>query len=67
MRRAFSKLKMQISSQYPTLREACGGKDLADDYLVFERELERIIAESKGEEAAAALSIAAPRDLFLHR
>lgn len=67
LRGAFGKLNMQKFAQYPTIRAVCGGNDLADDYLVFERELNRIISEANRDEAAAALSITAPDDLLLNR
>jgi hypothetical protein len=67
LRGAFGQLTMQKFSQYPILRAMCGGNDLTDDYLIFRRELERIVAEANRNEAAAALSITAPEDLMLHR
>ncbi|MCO5216666.1 MAG: hypothetical protein M9953_11055 [Thermomicrobiales bacterium] len=67
LRGAFGKLNLQKFSQYPTLREVSGGNDLTDDFLVFKRELERMVAESNRNEAAAALSILAPADLLLDR
>lgn len=67
LRGAFGELTLQKFSQFPTLRLVCGGSDLADDFLVFEREMERIVAEANRDEAAAALSITAPEELMLHR
>lgn len=67
LRGAYGKLNLQKFSQYPTLRAVCGDNDLADDYLVFTREMERMIAEANRDEAAAALSITAPEDLMINR
>lgn len=67
LRGAFGKLNLQKFSQYPVLRAVSGGNDLTDDYLVFKREMERLVAESNRNEAAAALSILAPADLLLDR
>ena len=67
LRGAFGKLNLQKFSQYPTLRAVCGGNDLTDDYLVFTREMERMIAEANRNEAAAALSLTAPEDLMINR
>lgn len=53
LRGVFGELDEQKFSQYPTLRAVCGGSDLADDYLVFEREMERIVEEANRDEAAA--------------
>lgn len=67
LRGAFGQLNEQKFSHYPTLRAVCGGNDLADDYRVFEREMERIVEKANRDEAAAALSIIAPQALMLRR
>lgn len=51
---------------YPSLLRVCGGGDLLDAFLMFERELRRYQAAGRNE-AAAAISISAPADTVLDR
>lgn len=67
LRGAFGRLTLEKFSQYETLRRVCGGDDLLDGYLMFERELKRFIVTGNRSEAAAALSIIAPQDTVLAR
>jgi hypothetical protein len=67
LRGAHGRLTVEKFSQYPALRRVCGGGDLLDAYLMFERELRRYTAEGNRNEAAAAISIAAPAETVLDR
>jgi hypothetical protein len=59
-------LSPQKLAAHPNLVRVCGGGDLLDAYLMFERELRRY--ENAGRnEAAAAISISAPADTVLDR
>ena len=67
LRGAHGKLTVQKFSQYPTLCHVCGGGDLLDAFLDFERQLRRFITTGNRDEVAAALSIAAPAETVLDR
>jgi hypothetical protein len=67
LRGAHGRLTVQKLSQYLTLRLVCGGGDLLEAFLMFERELRRYIAEGNRYEAAAAISISAPAETVLDR
>lgn len=67
LRGAHGKLTVQKFSQYPALRRVCGGGDLLDAYLMFERELKRYTATGNRNEAAAAISISAQAETVLDR
>ncbi|MEV8180531.1 hypothetical protein [Specibacter sp. NPDC078692] len=49
------------------LRRVCGGGDLLDAFLMFEREIHRYTRYGSREEAAAAISIAAKAETVLDR
>lgn len=59
-------LSIQKFSQYPVLRRICGGNDLLDAFLMFEREMSRYQKLGRNE-AAAAISICAPAETVLDR
>jgi hypothetical protein len=67
LRSAHGRLTVEKFSQYPTLRLVCGGGDLLEAFLMFERELRRYTAEGNRNEAAAALSLMAPQATVLAR
>lgn len=67
LRGAYGRLTVEKFSQYPALRLVCGGGDLLEAFLAFEREMQRYIAHGNRDEAAAALSITAPEELMLYR
>lgn len=67
LRGARGRLTVQKFSQYPALRRVCGGDDLLDAYLMFERELRRYTDTGNRNEAAAAISISAPAETVLDR
>lgn len=54
-------------SQYPALQLVCGGGDLLEAFLMFEREMKRYIAEGNRDEVSLAISITAPYDTVLER
>lgn len=54
-------------SEQPTLRRVCGGGDLLDAFLMFQRELARLRADNGRDVAAAAWSISAEADSVLDR
>lgn len=62
LRSAHGTLTVQKFSAFPTLIRVCGGGDLLDAYLTFERELRRFVATGNRNEVAAALSIWADQD-----
>ena len=68
LRRQTGRLTTQKFSHHSTLQRVCGGGDLLDAYLMFERELRRL-GEVDGDRdlAAAALSLTAPADSVLDR
>lgn len=67
LRGAFGRLTIEKFSHYETLRRVCGGGDLLDGFLMFEREMRRYIALGNRDEAAAAISITADADSVLDR
>lgn len=67
LRSAHGRLTVEKFSQHPTLRLVCGGDDLLEAFLAFERELRRYTIEGNRNEAAAAISIAAPAETVLDR
>ncbi|MGC4191957.1 MAG: hypothetical protein QM589_12470 [Thermomicrobiales bacterium] len=67
LRSAHGKLTVQKFSAFPTLVRVCGGGDLLDAYLTFERELRRYETTGNRDEVAAAISITAPRATVLER
>jgi hypothetical protein len=67
LRGAHGRLTVEKFSRYPALHLVCGGGDVLDAFLVFERQLQRFIRHGTRNEAAAALSIAADGDLVIDR
>ena len=67
LRGAHGRLTVEKFSQYPALLLVCGGGDLLEAFLMFEREMRRYMAEGNRNEAAAAISITAPADTVLAR
>lgn len=49
------------------LRRVCGGNDLLDAFMMFEREMHRYVMHGSREEAAAAISITAKAETVLDR
>lgn len=60
------RLTVQKFLTFETLRLVCGGNDLLDAFMMFEREMRRFESGSRNE-AAAALSICAKADSVLDR
>jgi hypothetical protein len=67
LRGAHGRLTVEKFSQYPALRLVCGGGDLLEAFLMFERELRRYTAAGNRNVVAAAISIAAPAETVLDR
>jgi hypothetical protein len=67
LRGSHGKLTVEKFSKYPALHLVCGGGDVLDAYLRFERELQRYIRRGHRNEVAAALSIIAPWETVLDR
>lgn len=67
IRGAFGRLSIDKFGQYEALRRVCGGGDLLDGFLMFEREMRRYIAIGSRDEAAAAISITADADKVIDR
>lgn len=67
LRGAHGRLTVEKFSQYPALLLVCGGGDLLEAFLMFEREMRRYVTEGNRNEAAAAISITAPADTVLAR
>lgn len=67
LRGALGTLTIEKFSAYPALRLVCGGDDLLEAFVVFEREMKRYIAEGNRNEAAAAMSITADWETVLDR
>lgn len=67
LRGAHGRLTVEKFSQYPALLLVCGGGDLLEAFLMFEREMRRYVAEGNRNEAAAAISITAPAETVLDR
>lgn len=66
LRKATGVLTVQKFGRFEALRLVCGGGDLLDAYLTFQRELERYRHAGRNE-AAAALSVSSPADSVLDR
>ena len=67
LRGSHGKLTVEKFSKYPALHLVCGGGDVLDAFLMFERELQRYIRQGSRNEVAAALSITADQDTVLAR
>lgn len=67
LRGAHGRLTIQKFSHYEALRRVCGGGDLFDAFVMFEREMRRYIAHGNRDETAAAISITADADTVLDR
>src|SRR5690554_5842091 len=67
LRGAHGTLTVEKFSKYPALHRVCGGGDVLDAYLVFERQLQRYIRQGNRHQAAAALSITANADKVIDR
>lgn len=67
LRSGHGRLTVQKFSQFPALRRVCGGGDLLDAFLTFERDLRRYVTTGNRDEVAAALSISALGDSVLDR
>jgi len=67
LRAAHGVLTVQKFAQAEALRRVCGGGDLLDAFLMFEREMKRYQTTGNRDEAAAAISITAPADNVLDR
>lgn len=67
LRKDHGRLTVQKFSQFPALRRVCGGGDLLDAYLEFERQLRQYIATGNRNEAAAAISLLGPGDRVIDR
>ena len=67
LRGQYGVLTIQKFGQFPALRRVCGGGDLLDAYLMFEREMTRYRKGPSRDLAAAAISITAPADTVLDR
>lgn len=66
LRKAHGQLSIQKFSRFEVLRRVCGGDDLLDGFLMFQRELARYQQAGRNE-AAAALSLSSPADTVLDR
>lgn len=66
LRKAHGRLSIQKFSRFEVLRRVCGGDDLLDGFLLFQRELARYQRAGRNE-AAAALSLCSPADTVLDR
>lgn len=67
LRGAHGRLTVEKFSQYPALNLVCGGGDLLEAFLMFEREMKRYRESGNRDEAAAAISITAPAETVLDR
>lgn len=67
LRTTHGALTVQKFAQAEHLRRVCGGGDLLDAFLMFEREMKRYQTQGNRDEAAAAISITAPADYVLDR
>ncbi len=67
LRGAYGRLTIQKFNHYETLRRVCGGGDLFEAFMMFEREMRRYIAYGNHDETAAAISIMADADKVLDR
>lgn len=60
LRGSYGRLTFRKFMKAAALRYVCGGNDVLDGYLTFQRELQRYVQEGSRDEAAAAISISAP-------
>lgn len=67
LRGAYGTLTVEKFSKYPALHLVCGGGDVLDAFLVFERELQRYIRQGNRNQVAAAISITANADKVIDR
>lgn len=67
LRGAHGILTIQKFQRMTALRRVCGGNDLLDAFMMFEREMRRYIKEGSREENAAAISITAKAETVLDR
>lgn len=67
LRGSHGRLTIQKFSHYEALRRVCGGGDLYDAFMMFQREMARYIAYGNRFEAAAAISMTADADKVLDR
>lgn len=67
LRGAFGVLTVQKFQSCPALRRVCGGGDLLDAFMMFERELRRYEKDGSRDERAAAISITAKAETVLDR
>lgn len=67
LRGTHGKLTVEKFSKYPALHLVCGGGDVLDAFLRFERELQRYIRQGTRNEIAAAISLIAPQATVLAR
>lgn len=67
LRGAHGTLTVEKFSKYPALHRVCGGGDLLDAFLVFERQLQRYIQHGNRNQVAAAISITADADRVIDR
>ncbi|MGC4104878.1 MAG: hypothetical protein QM753_00805 [Thermomicrobiales bacterium] len=67
LRSAHGTLTVQKFSAFPTLIRVCGGGDMLDAFLTFERELKRFVATGNRNEVAAALSLSGDQDTVTAR
>lgn len=67
LRGQIGRLTVQKFGEFLALRRVCGGGDLLDAFLMFEREMTRYKTSAGRNEAAAAISITAPAETVLDR
>lgn len=67
LRGSHGKLTVQKFADHKALQRVCGGDDLLDAFLMFEREMRRYTSQGSRDEAAAAISITAEADTALDR
>lgn len=67
LRSGHGQLEVTRFAECSALRRVCGGNDLLDAYLMFEREMKRYATGPNRDQAAAALSIIAAADTVLDR
>lgn len=67
LRGAHGTLTVEKFSKYPTLHRVCGGGDVLDAYLVFERQLQRFLRHGNRNQIAAAIAITAKADKVIDR
>lgn len=67
LRGAHGTLTVEKFSTYPALHFVCGGGDVLDAFLVFQRQLQRYIRHGNRHQVAAAISITADADKVIDR